>query len=81
LRHSNHNTHWACFAVFANHVDIIAIVGPNRTIHRTNASRAQARTIWAELLQEGWRRASDQEVLDHQMSYRRLLDLAYGPKG
>jgi len=58
-------------------VDILA---PSERIHVTGVSRTEARRVWATLLQKGWMRASDQDVLDHQMSFGRLLHIAYGQR-
>jgi hypothetical protein len=75
LRNSNHNTHWACFLVFDNHVDILGVVGSER-LHRLNVPLDQARALWSELVLRGWHHATDDEVIEAQMTYQKLLDLA-----
>jgi len=40
-------------------------------------SITDARALWSDLRQRGWQHASEQEIEEHQMSYRRLLEIAY----
>jgi hypothetical protein len=39
-----------------------------------------ARSLWADLTQQGWYKASEAELNHHQMSHRKLRDMAYGRK-
>jgi hypothetical protein len=68
---------WACFLVFDDHVDVLAVIGPNERVDRSMTPDA-ARKVWADLRQRGWYRASDAEIDHHQMTHRRLRQIAYG---
>jgi hypothetical protein len=63
---------WACFMVYDDPVDVLAVIGPNERIDRSMSPEG-ARSLWADLRQRGWRRASNEEVNRHQMSHRKLL--------
>jgi hypothetical protein len=73
LRHSDTETQWACFCIFDNHADVLA---PSERIH-TTMTLAAARTLWLSLVQQGWHRATEQEIDAQQMSYARLLTIGY----
>jgi hypothetical protein len=68
---------WACFVVYEEHVEVLAVIGPTQRIDRS-MSPAAARTLWNELRQRGWYRASEAEIDHHEMSHRRLRQIAYG---
>jgi hypothetical protein len=34
--------------------------------------------LWADLRERGWHRATDGEVDSHEMTHRRLREIAYG---
>jgi len=53
------------------HVDVLAVTGPNQRIDRTIRPDA-ARALRNELGQRGWYRATKAEINHHQMSHRRL---------
>jgi hypothetical protein len=67
---------WACFVVYEKHVDVLAVIGPNERIDRT-MTRDAARALWNELRQRGWYQASETELNHHQMSHRKLRQIAY----
>jgi hypothetical protein len=67
---------WACFMVYDDRVDVLAVIGPTERIDRSMAADA-ARTVWNELPQRGWHRANDEEIDQYQMSHRRLRRIAY----
>jgi hypothetical protein len=62
---------WACFMVYDDHVDVLAVIGPNERINRSMLLE-EARSLWADLRQRGWHRASKEEVDHNQMSHRKL---------
>ena len=68
---------WACFMIFDNHAEVIAVIGANERIdgHMTLTA---ARKLWSDLKQRGWYRATDEEINHHQMSHRALRRIAYG---
>jgi hypothetical protein len=68
---------WTCFIVYDNHVDVLAVIGPNERIDRS-MSPDDARALWNDLKQRGWHHATDEELNHHQMSHRRLRQIAYG---
>jgi hypothetical protein len=77
LRSNHSTTNWACFNIFDNRIDVLAVIGPTERIHRT-MSREEARALWNELRLRGWHHASDEEINDHEMSHKKLLGIAYG---
>jgi hypothetical protein len=68
---------WACFIILDGHVDVLAVIGPSERVDR-GMSRDDARALWADLRHRGWHHATDEEINDHQMSHRRLRQIAYG---
>jgi hypothetical protein len=68
---------WACFVIFEDQVDVLAVVGAGGRIDRS-MSPDEARALWTDLGQRGWYRASEAEVNHHQMSHRKLRRMAYG---
>jgi hypothetical protein len=62
---------WACFIIFEDHVDVLAVVGAGGRIDRS-MSPDEARALWTDLGQRGWYRTSEAEVNHHQMSHRKL---------
>lgn len=68
---------WACFLIFDDHVDVLAVIGPNERIdgHMTLTA---ARKLWSDLKQRGWHHATDAEIDQHQMTHRALRRIAYG---
>jgi hypothetical protein len=68
---------WACFLVYDDRVDVLAITGSKQRIDRS-MSPAEARTLWADLCECGWHRASEEEINQHQMSHRKLRLIVYG---
>src|SRR5262249_60113389 len=65
---------WACFLIFDDHVDVLAVIGPNERIdgHMTLTA---ARKLWSDLKQRGWYHATDAEIDQHQMTHRALRRL------
>jgi hypothetical protein len=63
---------WACFVIFDEHVDVLAVTGPNQRLDRTITPDA-ARALWNELRQGGWYRA----ITIIRSSRRRLRVIAY----
>jgi hypothetical protein len=69
---------WACFLIYDdNHVDVLAVIGSNERIDGSMTADA-ARQVWNDLKQRGWYHATDEELNHHQMSHRRLRQIAYG---
>jgi hypothetical protein len=68
---------WACFVVYDDHVDVLAVIGPHERIDRTMTPDA-ARALWTDLQARGWYKATDAEIDHHQMSHRTLRRMAYG---
>ena len=52
---------WACFLVFDDRVDVLAITGSKQRIDHS-MSPDEARILWADLCQCGWHRASEEEI-------------------
>jgi hypothetical protein len=52
---------WACFVIFDDHVDVLAVIGPTERIDRTMTPDA-ARTLWADLHARGWYRATEADL-------------------
>ncbi len=67
---------WVCFVVYDDRVDVLAITGSKQRIDHSMSPDA-ARTLWADLCQCGWHRASEEEIIRHQMSYRKLRSIVY----
>src|SRR5262249_8455813 len=53
---------WACFLVYDDRVDVLAITGSKQRIDRS-MSPAEARTLWADLCECGWHCASEEEIV------------------
>jgi hypothetical protein len=70
---------WACFLIFDDHVDVLAVIGPKERIDRSMTPDA-ARKVWTDLRQRGWYRATAAEIDYHQMTHRRLRQIAYGKR-
>ena len=68
---------WACFVIFDDHVEVLAVIGPMERIDGSMAPEA-ARRVWADLHQRGWCRVTEAELNNHQMSHRALRHMAYG---
>jgi hypothetical protein len=68
---------WACFLIFDDHVEVLAVIGPKERVDRP-MTPDEARTLWADLRERGWHRATDGEVDSHEMTHRRLREIAYG---
>jgi hypothetical protein len=68
---------WACFLIFDDRVEVLAVIGSNERIDRSMTADA-ARQVWNDLKQRGWQHATDEELNQHQMSHRRLRQIAYG---
>jgi hypothetical protein len=68
---------WACFVVYDDRVDVLAITGSKQRIDHL-MSPDEARTLWADLCQCGWHRASEEEIIRYQMSHRKLRSIVYG---
>jgi hypothetical protein len=68
---------WTCFIVFDDRVQVLGVLGPSERIDRS-MSVDDARVLWADLQERGWYRATDEEINHHQMSHRRLRQIAYG---
>ena len=68
---------WACFLVYDDRVDVLAITGSRQRIDRS-MSPAEARALWADLCECGWHRASEKEITRYQMSHRKLRLIVYG---
>lgn len=69
---------WACFEVYDDRVKVLAVLSTG-LIDRDMTLDA-ARSLWADLTQQGWHKASEAEIDRHQMSHRKLRDMAYGRK-
>jgi hypothetical protein len=72
----NFSACWACFLVYDDRVDVLAITGSRQRIDHS-MSPAEARALWADLCECGWHHASEQEVTQHQMSHRKLRSIVY----
>jgi hypothetical protein len=70
---------WACFLVYDDRVEVLAVIGPKEHVDRS-MPRDAARKLWNELRERGWYRVSDDELNEHQMSHRELRRIAYGPR-
>ena len=68
---------WACFLVFDDHVEVLAVLGPTERIDRA-MSAEDARAIWRDLIARGWSRATDADVVRHDMTLKKLREIAYG---
>jgi hypothetical protein len=68
---------WACFLIFDDRVDVLAVIGPKERIDRSMQPDA-ARQVWTDLRDRGWYRATPVEIDHHQMTHRRLRRIAYG---
>jgi len=71
---------WACFLIFDDHVDVLAVIGSNERIDGRMTLTA-ARKLWHDLKQRGWHHATDVVIDQHQMTHKRLRVLAYGRSG
>jgi hypothetical protein len=67
---------WACFVIYDEYVEVLAVVGAKERIDRSMTPEA-ARALWVDLRERGWYRASEAEIKHHQMSHRRLHQIAY----
>jgi hypothetical protein len=78
LRNDNTDT-WACFEIYDkdndNRVRVLAVLSTG-LIDR-DMTREAARAFWADLKQQGWHRASNAELAQHEMSHRALRHIAY----
>ena len=68
---------WACFLVYDDRVDVLAITGSKQRIDHS-MSPDEARALWVDLCQCGWHHASEGEIIRHQMSHRKLRSIVYG---
>jgi len=68
---------WALFMIFDNHAEVLAVIGPSERIDG-RMTLAAARKLWSDLKLRGWYRATDEEVVHHQMTLRALQKIAYG---
>jgi hypothetical protein len=68
---------WACFLVYDDRVDVLAITGSEQRIDQSMSPDA-ARALWADLCECGWHRASEEEITRYQMSHRKLRLIVYG---
>src|SRR3989442_14930808 len=68
---------WACFLVYDDRVDVLAITGSKQRIDHS-MSPDEAGALWADLCECGWHRASEEEITRHQMSHRKLRSIVYG---
>ena len=68
---------WACFLVYDDRVDVLAITGSEQRIDQSMSSDA-ARALWADLCECGGHRASEEEITRYQMSHRKLRLIVYG---
>ncbi len=67
---------WACFLIVENEVHVLAVIGAGERIDQSMSHDA-ARTVWNDLRQRGWHHATDEEIDQYRMSYRRLRAIAY----
>jgi hypothetical protein len=63
---------WACFVIYDDHVDVLAVIGQNERIDRSMTPDA------ADLQQRGWLRVPEAEIVKRGMSHRALRRIAYG---
>ncbi len=68
---------WACFLIYDDRVDVLAITGSKQRIDHS-MSPDEAGALWADLCQCGWHHASEEEITRHQMSHRKLRSIVYG---
>ena len=68
---------WACFLIFDDRADVLAVIGPKERVDRSMALDA-ARKVWTDLQERGWYRATEAEIDHHQMTHRKLRHMAYG---
>jgi hypothetical protein len=68
---------WACFLIFDDHADVLALISATERIDRS-MTLDEARALWNELQQRGWYRPRDAEIDDHEMTHRKLREIAYG---
>jgi hypothetical protein len=71
------SAHWACFLIFPDHVEVLAAISASERLDRS-MSTDEAREIWSDLRARGWRRATDAEIDRHQMTLKKLREIAYG---
>src|SRR5262249_14302228 len=68
---------WACFLVYDDRVDVLAITGSKQRIDHS-MSPDEARALRVDLCQCGWHHASEEEIIWHQMSHGKLRSIVYG---
>jgi hypothetical protein len=71
------DTNWACFLIFDDRADVLALIGPNERVDRAMTHDA-ARQLWSDLHRRGWYRPTDAEIDACQMTHRKLREIAYG---
>jgi hypothetical protein len=64
---------WACIVVYDDRVDGLAITGPKQRIDHS-MSPDEARTLWADLCQCGWHRASEEDHPASDVASKIALD-------
>jgi hypothetical protein len=69
--------YWACFLIFDDHVEVLAVIAPKERIDRSMSSD-EARKVWTDLRERGWYRPTDAEIDQHRMTHRKLREIAYG---
>jgi hypothetical protein len=67
---------WACFEIYDDRVRVLAV--PSTGLIDRDMALDAARSLWADLKQQGWDKASDADVRRYQMSHRALRHMAYG---
>jgi hypothetical protein len=67
---------WACFLIFDDHVEVLAVIGPKERIDGSMSPDA-ARQVWVDLRDRGWYRPTDAEIDHHQMTHRKLREIAF----
>jgi hypothetical protein len=71
-----HPACWACFEIYDDRVRVLAVLSNGSIDH--DMTLDAARSLWADLKQQGWYKASEAELNHHQMSHRTLRHMAYG---
>jgi hypothetical protein len=76
---ADHSTidRWACFLVYDDRVDVLALIGPSERVDRSMSHDA-ARQLWHDLRSRGWHHATAEEIDRYNMTYRNLWHAAYG---
>jgi hypothetical protein len=76
LRNDSTDT-WACFEIYDDDNRVRVLAALSTGLIDRDMTRDAARSLWADLKQQGWHRASAAELAQHEMSHRALRHMAY----